>query len=526
MIKNQKYLDIEYLGSEKIQVSEYENKICNFYLIKREEDTDRYYNICNKDYFIIKDSKRIKENRSISYEECEMVVIKDEIIINEEIFKCSKKKTIDKNIKEDFLYSLALYYIKNEDRKSGQDIIAQIGDIYIYKLLDKDFGIEEKNKAKEILELCIKDRENRFKEGKASIKLSLKNNENQCLIEILNEILNDDYSALLWDYSYEYNRITLKNNMIEDNYVFIKPKVGYGEVTNMIIGSQKLNIGVKVKVEGQVINKDNNLKLDSHIFREYAVVVNGKLNVSFIWCKLSNKLKTKFKKQKLIKAINNIYNEEIITLDLSKINITSGRLLRSLDIDTIAEYLYKVEELKLRQGIINKLIKNYNSNIKGNIDENKGVVQRYRVDKNGLYHPLSIVKNNSESEFQVYLAKILEWKIEKFPKKKEENKILEEYSILISEDKDESLYKLYDKYNIIKKERQYLEYKINVVRLSCGLMRQSIFIWEEESEKEKTEIDKILNINAIIGAKVKVCTKTINNISIRQNSYSILTRCE
>lgn len=162
---------------------------------------------------------------------------------------------------------------------------------------------------------------------------------------------------MLWDYIYEYSKATSKNNLIEYNYIFIKLKVGYGEITGIVIGSKKINLYVKVKVEGEVKNKENNLKLDSHIFREYIVVLNGRLNAHSIWCKLSNKLKSKYRKRKLVKSINNIYGEEIVTLDLTKLEITNNKLLRGLDIETIAEYPYKIEELKIRQGILKNIIK-------------------------------------------------------------------------------------------------------------------------------------------------------------------------
>ena len=35
MLKSKESLEVEYLGGEKLQISEYENKMCNFYLIKK-----------------------------------------------------------------------------------------------------------------------------------------------------------------------------------------------------------------------------------------------------------------------------------------------------------------------------------------------------------------------------------------------------------------------------------------------------------------------------------------------------------
>lgn len=524
-MKNKEYLGVEYLGRDNIQISEYEKKICNFYLIKNSKNTEAYYTINNKDYFILQEAKRLKENRNILYEECKIVIFEDELIVNEEIFTCRKKKLVERNIKEDFLYSLTLYYIKNENSESGKEIISQLGDIYIYKLLENEFDIEEKNKIIDLLKVCIEDRSSRFKDGKINIKNNLMINENECLIEVLNEILSDDKSKLLWDYSYDYSRVTSKNNMIEDNYVFIKPKVGYGEITEIIIGSKKLNICLKVKIEGEVKDKETNLKLDSHIFREYIIVLNCRLNQSYIWCKLSNKLKSKYKKRKLIKSINNIYGEEIITLDLAKIDITNHKLLRSLDIETVAQYLYKIEELKIRQGVLKNIIKAmYVNNMdKDIITETK---KRYRVDEFGLYHPIGVVKSKGEEEFQIYSTKFLEWKLEKYPKKKYENEILREYETILENEALKSIDSIYNEYKNIKEKQKELEYKVNVVRISSAILNKEIFVWDKKYEKEKKENDKVLNINVVIGGKIKVFTKVINNINIRQDSYSTITRCD
>lgn len=525
MLKNQESLGIEYLGRDNIKISEYEKKVCHFYLIKNNKNTEDYYTINNKDYFILKEAKRVRENRNIVYEECEVVIFEDELIIDKEKVRLGKKKVVDIKTKEDFLYSLALYHIRNENRENGKEAIRQLGDIYIYRLLENEFDIEEKNRIIALLNLCISDRRSRFKEGKININDNLMIKEDECLIEILNEILNDDKSKLLWDYSYDYNRVTSKNRMIEDNYVFIKPKVGYGEITEIIIGSKKLNICIKVKVDGEVKDKETNLKLDSYIFREYIIVLNGRLNQSYIWCKLSNELKLKYKKRKLIKSINNIYGEEIITLDLTKIDITNNKLLMSLDIETIAQYLYKIEELKIRQFILKKIIKDRHLNDIGK-DAITEIKKMYRVDEFGLYHPIGVVKSKGEEEFQVYLTKFVEWKIEKYPKKKFENEILKEYTITLDNEGLKSSELIYDEYKKIREKQKELEYKVNVVRISSAILNKEIFIWDKKYEKEKRESDNVLNINIIIGGKVTVFTKVINNINIRQDFYSTITRCD
>ena len=74
MLKSKESLEVEYLGGEKLQISEYENKMCNFYLIKKVSDKGEDYSIESNDYFITKEARRMRGHRSISYDKCEIVV--------------------------------------------------------------------------------------------------------------------------------------------------------------------------------------------------------------------------------------------------------------------------------------------------------------------------------------------------------------------------------------------------------------------------------------------------------------------
>lgn len=527
MLKGKENLDISYLGSDKIQISKIEKKLCNFYKVKfsTEDKEILKFDIANKDFFILNTFTRNANIDKTQFfandEDIVMVVFDEELVVNKKRVK-SRYKTVMNDIKEKFLYSLAVYHLKNDDVESAKVVIAQTGNINGYTFLENCKSLSDKNKIIEELTSYIREKSTMYESKKVNIKV-INPEEESCLIEILEEIVQDKDSHLLYDYSYMYNRITSKTDMIEDNYTFIRPKFGYGEIVEIVIGSQKTNISVKVKVNGEVINKENNLKLDAYIFREYALVLNGYLNMDVIWCKLSKKLKSKYRRNKLIKSIDKIYGEEIVTLDLRKINITNERVLNSLTIDKIAESLYEIERLKVRQKVLRSLLKEITINTNNISCEKKlEVLKKYRVNENGLYTPLAIEKNTSD--FSVYLADILEWKVEKFQRKNEEIKVLDEYKKLMNDDIGDSINRLLNELKNIKEKKKSLEYKVNRVRLSSGILDKTIFFWEKEIEKEKKETDNILNINSVVGDKVKVSTKTINDVVIRQDSYKALIR--
>ena len=131
-----------------------------------------------------------------------------------------------------------------------------------------------------------------------------------------------------------------------------------------------------------------------------------------------------------------------------------------------------------------------------------------------------------DEKFEVYEAKVLEWKIEKFPKKKECDDALDFYSNFKNLKDEEKIEELKKELYKVKKEKENLNYKVNLVRLSCGLISKSAFVWENEEEKSKTETDREIGANAVVDNKVIISKRKINNINMRQDRYNILTKCD
>lgn len=492
------------------------------------------FNISNNDYFIMNESLRKSRTETIkvlkSNSENIIITFNDEIIINDKLIKTTKKIVSDE-VLEDFFYSLALYHVKNEDIESGEVVIAQTEDLGAYAALANCHSFLEKGKVINLLTILIENKDKRFKKGKSKIKVQDPANEPLCLLEVLKEILEDEGSKLLWDYKYKYKRIGVKTKSIEDDYVFNYPKEGYGRVTSLSIGSKKLNIGVKVEVKGDVQNINSKLKLDAVVYRDYNLVVNGNINTTKLWCELSKPLKTKLRKEKLIKkTIKTEYNEVSI-IDLTKLKATNKRLLKLLTQKELAEYIYEIEVLECKQTSLKSqiadLIKNHTleeSTHQSLSHEESEVRKIFRVDENGIYKPLR-VSHEEAGSFEIYPATVLEWKIDKFPRKKELDKLLAVYKDLRRHEARDDYEVLTHELYKVKKELSRKRDVVNIIRLSCGLTGKSVFMWEDEIDKAKKESDKNLNMNMVVGEKMTVSTKIVDGILIRQNKYTVLTKC-
>ena len=488
--------------------------------------------VTNEDYFILNTAQRKRNPEKIqglaNQDAMVMVTFDSPLMIEGKTVPVNDSKLLDEGHKEDFLYALALYHVLNDDIESSELALAQTGDLSAYLSLSNNYSFIEKGNTIYKLSELINYKGKRFSKGKVAIKLTGIEQEPLCLLEILQEILQDNASKLLWDYSYPYKNIGPKTVLIEDQYHFIKPVIGYGAVSDITIASKKLDIGVKVKVEGAVIDEETKLKLDAHIFRDYNLVVNGNINTPFMWCTLSKSLKKKFRKQKLIKFTHKIADEEIITLDLRNVRVTNKRLAKSLPLVSIAHTLYRLEQLRCIQWAIRQCMHNIKplSTCSTLSKPNKEIMARYRVNASGIYQPREVQYITKENvPYEIYPAKILEWKIDNFPEKSEEGEALAYYqSKITGENSDEALKWLCSELSTIKEEKSNLTYKVNLVRLAHGL-GAGILFWEEETVKHKKQMDPVLNMNIVMGETVTVSKKTIDNITLRQDCYTILIKC-
>ena len=519
---------IEYLGSEKLQISENEMSECKFYLLKK---SNKHIKIFCDDYFILDEGKRYcSENTINTIKEYIIVTLQGNLTVNDEIIKFRNEK-VSREVLEQFLYTLALYYIENSQYNNAKLIIANTEDINAYIDLINGEDVLDKELVMKNLRNLVENKNNRFKSGKAKIRIQKKEVKQRCIIEILKEILEDSKSKLLWDFTNDYERVSSKRNMIDNKLKFNRFNYGYGEVTDLNIGSKKANIGVKVKVKGQVENLENNLKLDACIYREYNIISNGKVNNNLIYCILSKNMKSRFLKEKIIKIVSNSkYNkEQVYALDISKIPITNSNMLKLLNREEIAQYLYDIEVLKCKNTIINNRLKVIlEENKLGKIQENRSLSKEqidvrkdFRVNSYGVYIPEYI---EEEEEFEIYVADIIQWGVINFSKKEKEFIVNKQLKKVLNEDINITYRNLMEELDKAKKERKIKEDLVNIIKISAFILNVNIFNWEKEEYKKKLNFDKKINNNVVIGGRSKINTIKINDINVKQEYFRIIVK--
>lgn len=491
--------------------------------------------IKNKDYVIINSSTRVKNINSkldlIKGEENIIVTIEDELNIDKEIMT-KKKTTIDTNLIDDLMYSLTLSHLNNDDYESAEITLSQTQDIYLFNALSNCYSFTEKGRIKTLLSKAVRNKEFRYKSGREVIKITPIEDEPLCLLEVLRDIISDEKSKLLWDFKYPYKRIGMKKSLAENRYNFIHDKNGYGEVIDINIGSKKLNIGLRVEIKGEVIDSLSKLKLDSKIYREYNLIVNGNINTTELSSILSRKIKMKLKKEGIIKKTIKYCDKSICILDLTKLKTTNKRILQLLSEKDIASYIYDVDLLSCKVWALNKHIKelfiNNSCNSLGLSSLSEEEIQardRFRVSETGVFNELILSETENTDPFEIYPATVLEWKVERFPKVKIQAKEYVEYERFITEDLKETYMNFINELIKMKKKKNEKLLLINLIRISSALIRRPVIAWDNEYEKSKREFNKGLNMNMVVDERVTISTKTINDLSIRQDSYTVLTKC-
>ncbi|WP_297519013.1 vWA domain-containing protein [uncultured Clostridium sp.] len=487
--------------------------------------------ISNDEFFIVNEKRMFYDNKKIETlslnKENIIVVLNDDLVINDLKVK-STKKAIKKEYLDDLSYALARYYVAVDDMHNMENAIELSGDQFVYDSLVNCNSFIEKGRAIELLESLVNDRDKRFKLGEKNTKI-IKDKEPICLLELLNEIMSDDECKLLWDYSYKYRRIGVKEKEVKDKYEFQRPEVGFGEVTDITIGDKKLNIGMRVKIKGEVQNQVNKLKLDACIYRDYKLVVNGNINTDEVCCILSKNAKSILRKEKLIKGIIKVYNQEVCIINLKNMKLTNKKISNLIDEKTIARYLYDIEKLKCETWVLDKFVKEIfkekdeKFDLRYVTEEEVEARRLFRVDSKGVYNPLKIEKD-LDRPYEFYISKVVDWKIEKFPRAKERSIALEKYRMLIVGEVNESYRRVKSKLKELNKEKRYKQSIVNMIKISNRLNGKSVFIWDTINEKKKIETDIEIKKNMVVGGTVKISLKELDGIKIREDFYEVINK--
>lgn len=483
----------------------------------------------NAHLFLVQEHRFYEENEFIEISSIKSnvwVVFDKPLVIDQCKFE-SVMSELEQSLFRKFQLSYSICLLRQRKVESAIYQLAQTGQEQLYyQVLNGYSGIELVQSLKLL---------NRAYEAAVTkpLKESFDNREilpqveSLCLLELLQYIIQDEGSNLWWEYEQHTQLIATK----DERYQFKRYANEFGKVTHLQVGSKKINIGLKVKVRGQVEDISTGLKIDAHIFRTIPLMVNGQIIMKELLCTLSKSLKKLVKEAKLVKRQWIYQDHEIIVLNLEKLKVTNHRMSVNMTDQDVAASLYKIQQLACQRYVLKRLIHEClslqpSSRELKNSEQLKRlrIRRQYGISESGLFLPLTTYGTEHQSN-EMYPVSIIEWKVEGFLNKIEQQKAYEKYMYELNYQPSSPINWLFNELEKVSVEHQVLVDQVNLKRISTYLRRESFFNWDYQFESKKVQMDGIMKRNVVQGGKMKVSIKKIDQVTIRENAYTVWIKC-
>lgn len=435
---------------------------------------------------------------------------------------------LDQSMLRCFQFSYSICLLRQRKVEDATFQLVQTGQAQLYHQVLDGYSEFELVQSLQRLNQAYESTITKPLKGSFDNRANLLQVESLCLLELLQYIMQDEGSNLWWDYEQFTHLIASK----DERYQFKRCPNEFGKVTHLQVGSKKINIGLKVKVIGQVEDVSTGLKIDAHIFRTIPLMVNGQIMMKELFCTLSESLKKTVKEAKLIKKQWVYQNREIIVLNLEKLKVTNHRIGMKMTDQDIATSLYEVQRLACQRYVLKRILHEFLSlqpasqKMKSSEQLRKLRIRRqYGVSESGLFLPSTTTYETEHQSDEMYPIAIIEWKVEGFQNKIEQQKAYEKYMYELNHQQSSPINWLFNELEKVSVERQVLVDQVNLKRILTYLRRESFFYWDYQFEAKKVQMDGTLKRNVIQGGKMKVSIKKINQITIRENEYTVWVKC-
>ena len=446
-----------------------------------------------------------------------LVTFDDTLHINDnDIPLESTDLTVGEEIFNQFRLSYCIYLIRNNRVDEATDQLKQSKYFDLLKHIRNSYTTFERNQS---LHFLLRAKQKGQKRGKEE---SAPSAESLCLLEVIRLIQQDKSSHLWWNHPIDGSQS--QNN---ERYQFQVGQNKLAKVCQIQIGSKKLSIGLKVKVEGQVEDQVTGLKLDAYVFRTFSLLMNGEIVIKDIACQVSSELKQIFQKEKLIKDRLMWKGREMLILNLAKLKVANHRIGTLMSEESIAHSLYEAEYLGCKRLVLKSLI-NQTLTLKPSQASPKNlkwdlrskIRRQYGVSDSGMY----LAKTSPITPRYHLLGqyvRVIEWKIEGRSRRQALQKAYETYMVSVNEQGNSLLKWLFEELEQVSQKRQQLLDWIHLQKIAMAIIQETPNHWDQEFVKSKLQMDPLLKRNVIHGGKMSVSQKTINQITFRQNAYNV-----
>ena len=454
----------------------------------------------NKDYFLMAQTLHLHQPKQLLTLP-QLVVTFDETLKLEQQEVPASADEVSKEIEQHFKLAYGYYLIK---QCQIDDASFLLQETELFPIIHQGYSINEISRSLAAINQARYTRQ--ALRVQSFIPLSV--------FELIQMILDDSFSQL-----YYKNEARFPIKQDDGRVTFTAHDKLYFPIIQVRASTTKQNVTFTVKVEGVAKQNQTDLKLDCYIFREYFLIEGGNLKLQTLACRLSPTLRKRFVALKLISGQLN-HESEIDLIDLSRLKLTHFQCFSSDISQMMAQQLYELEQLTLRQQVLKTLISTNQSTFrldKHQIDESINRIRsQYHVSPSGLFIPR--VKSNALAKRDAYDESFTKWSIENFPKQSEWQRLYENIQQQVLMSQENPLQLLYTRLNETKKQRLILQNKIYLLRIQSELCGQPIFYWDEVYEKE---VKKQGQHTYLTTGKMLTSKQKIGEIVVCENKYYI-----
>ena len=454
----------------------------------------------NKDYFLMAQTLHLHQPKQLLTLP-QLVVTFDETLKLEQQEVPASADEVSKEIEQHFKLAYGYYLIK---QRQIDDASFLLQETELFPIIHQGYSINEISRSLAAINQARYTRQ--ALRVQSFIPLSV--------FELIQMILDDSFSQL-----YYKNEARFPIKQDDGRVTFTAHDKLYFPIIQVRASTTKQNVTFTVKVEGVAKQNQTDLKLDCYIFREYFFIEGGNLKLQTLACRLSPTLRKRFVALKLISGQLN-HESEIDLIDLSRLKLTHFQCFSSDISQMMAQQLYELEQLTLRQQVLKTLISMNQSTFrldKHQVDESINRIRsQYHVSPSGLFIPR--VKSNTLAKQDAYDESFTKWSIENFPKQSEWQRLYENIQQQVLMSQENPLQLLYTRLNETKKQRLILQNKIYLLRIQSELCGQPIFYWDEVYEKE---VKKQGQHTYLTTGKMLTSKQKIGEIVVCENKYYI-----
>ena len=364
----------------------------------------------NKDHFLMAQTLHLHQPKQL-LSVSQLVVTFDETLKLEQQEVPASADEVSKEIEQHFKLAYGYYLIK---QRQIDDASFLLQETELFPIIHQGYSINEISRSLAAINQARYTRQ--ALRVQSFIPLSV--------FELIQMILDDSFSQL-----YYKNEARFPIKQDDGRVTFTAHDKLYFPIIQVRASTTKQNVTFTVKVEGVAKKNQTDLKLDCYIFREYFLIEGGNLKLQTLACRLSPTLRKRFVALKLISGQLN-HESEIDLIDLSRLKLTHFQCFSSDISQMMAQQLYELEQLTLRQQVLKTLISMNQSTFrldKHQVDESINRIRsQYHVSPSGLFIPR--VKSNTLAKRDAYDKSFTKWSIENFPKQSEWQRLYETFN--------------------------------------------------------------------------------------------------